>query len=343
MFTRLISSVLIVTSSFVLAIGQTSPEAKKDAERAAQTLAFSLGGQGGYLGVQTTEVSSENFSKFGLSSVRGVAVEKVMENSPAAAAGIIANDVIVRINNDEVTSTRKLTRLISEIAPDHQVTVTLLRGGREQQITATLGKRPTPKFGDGNFTFAMPEFKGKFEGPDMKALEEKLKNLPKGEGPHVFSFPEGEGKSLVWRAGQGRMIGIGVTALTKQLAEHFKVESGVMINSVRENSPAAKAGLKAGDIITELDGKAVKGDFDLIRGINEKKEGDVQLTIVREGRRQTISVTPEKSKEAGFMFRTDDENGMMIPAAPPVPMVAPRVPVAPVAPAVPMLGFGRVI
>ncbi len=53
MFTRLFSSVLIVTSSFVLAIGQT-PEAKKEAERAAQTLAFTLGGSGGYLGVQTT-------------------------------------------------------------------------------------------------------------------------------------------------------------------------------------------------------------------------------------------------------------------------------------------------
>lgn len=338
MFTKLFSSVLIVTSSFLIAIGQT-PEAKKDAERAA--LAFTLGGSGGYLGVQTQEVDKDNFMKYGLSSVRGVAVEKVMENSPATAAGIQANDVIVRINNDEVTSTRKLTRLISEIAPDHQVTVTVLRGGREQQINATLGKRPTPKFGDGNFTFAMPEFKGKImELPELKGLEEKLKNLPKGEGPHVFTVPGGEGKSFVWRAGEGRMIGIGVTALTKQLAEHFKVDGGVMINSVRENSPAAKAGLKAGDIIVELDGKAVKGDFDLIRGINEKKEGDVQLTIVRDGRRQMISVTPEKSKEAGFMFRTDgDESGMIPPAPPLAPMAAPRAPVAPMAP----LGFNKVI
>ncbi len=339
MLTKLLSSVLIVTSSFLIAIGQT-PEAKKDAERAAQTMAFTLGGSGGYLGVQTTEVDKDNLTKYGLSSVRGVAVEKVMENSPAAAAGILANDVIVRINNDEVTSTRKLTRLISEIAPDHQVTVTVLRGGREQQIAATLGKRPTPKFGDGNFTFSIPEFKGKvMELPELKGLEEKLKNLPKGEGPHVFTVPDGEGKSFVWRAGEGRMIGIGVTALTKQLAEHFKVDSGVMINSVRENSPAAKAGLKAGDIITELDGKAVKGDFDLIRGINERKEGDVQLTIVRDGRRQTISVTPEKSKESGFMFRTDGDESGMIPAPPPAPMAAPRAPVAPMAP----LGFNKVI
>jgi serine protease Do len=341
MFEKLFSSLLIVTTSFVIAAGQSAPEAKKDAERGAQTFAFSPGGHGGYLGVQTQDIDKDNFAKFGLSSVRGVAVEKVLENSPAAAAGIQANDVIVRINNDEVTSTRKLTRLISEIAPDHQVSVTLLRGGREQQITATLGKRPTPKFGDGNFTFSVPEMRGNLEMPDLKGLEEKLKNLPRGEG-RVFTVPGGEGRSMVWRAGEGRMIGIGVTALTKQLAEHFKVDSGVMINSVRENSPAAKAGLKAGDIITELDGKAVKGDFDLIRGINEKKEGDVQVTIMRDGRRQTVNVTPEKSKENGFMFRTDGDESGMIPTPPPAPMVAPTAPLAPLAP-LSVFGLGRVI
>lgn len=340
MFTKLFSSFLIAASMVVAASGQTSPEAKKDAERGAQTFAFAMGG-GSYLGVQTTEVDKDNFTKFGLSSVRGVAVEKVMENSPAAAAGLLANDVIVRINNDEVTSARKLTRLISEIAPDHQVTLTVLRGGSEQQITATLGKRPAPAFGDGNFTFSVPEFKGKFDMPDLKGLEEKLKNLPRGNS-QVFTFPGGEGRSMVWRAGESRMIGIGVTQLTKQLAEHFKVESGVMINSVRENSPAARAGLKAGDIIVELDGKAIKGDYDLIRGINEKKEGDVQVTIMRDGRRQTISVTPEKSKESGFMFRTDDDDNGLIPPAPPVPMAAPRAPMAPAAP-IAAFGFGRVI
>lgn len=338
MFKQILAFGVIVTSSFILATGQT-PEKKKEGKVIERTFAFTMDGNGGYLGVQTEEIDKDNFAKFGLTAVRGVGVEKVLENSPAAAAGILANDVIVSVNGDEVTSTRKLTRLISEIAPDHQVTVTLLRGGREQQITATLGKRPTPKFGDGNFTFSIPEWKGKIEMPELKGLEEKLKNLPK-DGPHVFGVPGGEGKAYVWRAGEGRMIGIGITPLTKQLAEHFKVDGGVMINSVRENAPAAKAGLKAGDIIVELDGKTVKSELDLIRGINEKKEGDVQLTVVRDDRRQSVSVTPEKSKDSGFFFENDDENGM-IPARPSMPMV-PRVPVAPMAP-VTMLGFGRVI
>lgn len=297
MFRNLLSSILIVTSSFVIAIGQT-PEAPKEKEL-ARSFAFTFDGDGAYLGVQTQEVNKENFAKFGLSSVRGVAVEKVVENSPAAAAGLKGGDVIVRFNGEEVTSTRKLTRLIGEVDPDHQAKITILRNGREQDVTATMGKRPAPKFADGNFLLRTPM-------PPMAPMP-NLKDFPRVEMPQIYGVPDGEGRSFTWRAGEGRMIGVGVTPLTKQLAEHFGVANGVMINNVRENSPAAKAGLKAGDIIVESEGKAVKREIDLIRTINEKKEGDVQLTIVRNGNRQIVTVTPEKSKESGFFFETGDE------------------------------------
>lgn len=358
MLNRYLSSVMIVTSAFTLVIGQT-PEPKKDKVITPQAFAFSFDGDGGYLGVQTQEVSKDNFAKFGLRDVRGVAVEKVLENSPAAAAGIKDGDVIVRFNGDEITSSRKLTRLVGEVDPDHQVKLTILRNGSEQEITATLGKRPTPKFGEGNFKFAMPpmdkfdvvpDFKN-FENfkdlPDFKNFENlkdlpQWKEFPKGEMPQVFMTPKGEGEHFSWRMGEGRQIGVGVSPLTKQLAQHFGVESGVMISDVRENSPAAKAGLKAGDIIVEADGKAVKGDLDLIRTVNAKKEGDVSITIVREGKRQTISVTPEASKDGGFLFRTHDEGGWTSPPAMPAMPAIKMTPATPMAP-MPLLRHGRII
>jgi membrane-associated protease RseP (regulator of RpoE activity) len=116
--------------------------------------------------------------------------------------------------------------------------------------------------------------------------------------PRVESFPPGApDQPFVWRMGSGRRIGVGVTTLTKQLSEHFGVAGGLMINEVRADSPAAKAGLKAGDIIVEAEGKEVKGEMDLIRAIQEKKDGDVTLTIVRDRNRQTIRVTPEEAKD----------------------------------------------
>lgn len=370
MYIRSFLSVLIVTSSFILAFGQDAPEAKKEREqeraKAAKTFAFSFDGDGGYLGVQTQEVNKENFSKFGLREVRGVAVEKVMENSPAAAAGLQAGDVIVRFNREEITSTRKLTRLISEVAPDHPVSLTVLRNGDEKDLKATLGKRQMPQFENGNFSFSMPEIdklnleKELKNLPDLKNLRE-LKELQKGDGPMVFTLPnDGEGKNFMWKTGARRQIGISVYPLTKQLSENMGVESGVMINDVREDSPAAKAGLKAGDIIVEAGGKAVKNNMDLIRAISDKKEGDVQFTIIRDKNRQTISVTPEAAKDSGFVFQTDgDDEGLIIapppgemrlttPAIPSAPMAAPgqfMVPVRPMIAPMPAVPFipGRVI
>ncbi|MEO6654675.1 MAG: PDZ domain-containing protein [Pyrinomonadaceae bacterium] len=336
MFNRSFLSILIVTSAFTFVFGQT-PEAKKEKEKAMQSFAFAFEGDGGYLGVQTQEVNKENFAKFGLRDVRGVAVEKVFENSPAAAAGIQNGDVIVRFNAEEITSTRKLTRLISEVAPDHQVKLTVARGGSEQEINATIGKRPMQKFEGGNFNFSTPA--------PMGNLDRYKELLTLKDLPEMKNFPKGEGQNFVWRPGEGRHIGIVVTSLSKQLADHFGVESGVMISDVRENSPASKAGLKAGDIIVDVDGKPVKGDFDLIRAINEKKEGDVALAISRDGKRQTISVTPEASKDSGFMFRNEDDvdiPSVPAPAAMPTGRLTP--PVTPLLPArVITLRGGRII
>lgn len=271
-------------------VSAQTPEAKKDAEKALKAFSWSFDGGGSYLGVQTGEVTKENFSKYGLRDVRGVAVEKVMDDSPAQAAGLQTGDVIVRFNGEDVTSVRKLTRLIGEVAPDHQAKLTILRAGTEREITATLAKRQGLRFENGAFSVAVPDALGKVEFPPMPEI------APMPPMPRIEGLPGGQGDYFVWRSGSGRRIGVGITPLTKQLSEHFGVEGGVIINNVRENSPAARAGLRAGDIIVEVDGKAVKGEGDVLRAIAEKKEGDVSLTIVRDRNRQTISVTPEEMK-----------------------------------------------
>ncbi|MFN6962157.1 MAG: PDZ domain-containing protein [Pyrinomonadaceae bacterium] len=293
-----------VAAGLTAAHAQNAP---KPPERpsAPQAFAWTTGIESsGYLGVQTEDVSRENFAKFGLKEVRGVAIEKVMDNSPAAAAGIQAGDVIVRFNGEEITSVRKLTRLISEVAPDHRAKVTVIRGGSERDIEVTIGKRPAPEFAGavGGAPF------GRFELPEMGRLP-MPPAAPEGEW-REFEFPGGRGRAFTMVRG-GRQIGVVVTGLTKQLAEHFKVDGGVMVTEVRENTPAAKAGLKAGDIIVEADGKPVKDDMDVIRAINGKKDGEaVQITFVRAGKRETVSVVPEAAKDGGFNFRMGDRAPM---------------------------------
>jgi serine protease Do len=334
---------LLAFSSCTIVYTQKTPESPKPADKAPKPSVwnFQFDGGGSYLGVEPQDVTRDNLGKFGLSEVRGVGVEKVLENSPAAAAGLQAGDVIVKFDGEELASVRKLTRLIAEVAPDHRVRLTILRGGSERELTVTMGRRDLPQLFNGEFR---PELL-----PNLESFP-KMPNLPNAQimpkMPAVPVTPDGKGDVLIWKNdgdntfffGSNRQIGVGVSSLTKQLGDYFGVPEGrgLLVTSVRENSPAAKAGLKAGDIILEAEGKEVKGNLDLVRAVNEKKEGEVTLTIIRDKNRQTVRVTPEAIKgdfAPLFEGKLPEMNYQMTqpptPAAP-VQTVAPTVrPAAP--------------
>ncbi len=325
MFRKLFVLCFIAVFGSLLISAQT-PEPRKDGDKDARVFTWAFDGGGSYLGIETGEVTRENFAKLGLREVRGVVVEKVVDGSPAAAAGIQAGDVIVSFNGEAVTSSRKLTRLLNEVSPDHVVKVTVIRGGAERDMSVTVGKRPMPKWDESSFNLKFPD---NFPNVDIPNIPmPKIQPMPKIDVmPNIDvvpNLPNWNGDDFVFHIGGGRQIGVGIMPLTKQLAEHFGVENGLLVNNVRENSPAAKAGLKAGDIIVEAEGKAVRGDGDLVRAINEKKGGEVTLTIVRNGNRQTIKVTPEERKGFGFdgPFPPNgpEQMKLMRPPAPGTPM-----------------------
>jgi serine protease Do len=253
----------------------------------------------GYLGVETVEVTKQNIAKYGLSTVRGVAVEKVVENSPAQQAGVKIGDVIIAIDGEEVSSIRKLIRIISEISADHQAKLTILRNGEEREITVTLSKRPPEKFDGGTFRIGVPMPIG--EG---RIMQMPIPDLPSSDGEILV---RSNGGNTVVFYNEDRQIGARVTPLSKQLADYFGVSEGkgMLITEIIEDSPAVKAGLKAGDVIVELDGKQITNQLELTRSLMAKKEGEVSLTIVRDKNRQTIKVLPSIVKRNGRIIKDE--------------------------------------
>ncbi|MBA2619683.1 MAG: PDZ domain-containing protein [Acidobacteria bacterium] len=301
MIRKLFVSALVSVSA---AAGVFAQQTGVPVERQMSRTILSAPFGGSYLGVQSEEITKENFAKYGLREVRGVGVGEVIKDSPAERAGLKTGDVIVRFGGEEVTSVNKLTRLINEVAPDHEARITILRGGSsEQDLTATLGKRKTAQF-QGAF-----DSQGGFY-PEMTPFP-RVPQTPRVPLPPMSGF-DGNNAFTFFNNAASRQIGVGATPLTKQLGDYFGVAGGegLLISSVRENSPAARAGLKAGDIVTEVDGKAVKTNVDLIRAVGDKKEGDVTLTIVRDKNRQTIRVTPEAAKAAPALFQYFDGNNL---------------------------------
>ena len=294
MFRKTFTLIMLMALTGALALAQDAPKTeKKDSKekKASRAYSFSFGGGSSYLGIHMKEVTKDNYSEFGLSDVRGVAVNKVVEDSPAAKAGFKKGDVLVRFNGESVTSVRKLRRLISEVAPDHTAQVTVVRGGSEQNFSVKMGKRRgmlySTRAGIGSIN--IPEI----VIPRMPTIP----RTPRSPKAPVIAF------------GMGRTIGVSVTPLSKQLGDYFGVSDGkgLLVKDVRKDSPAAKAGLKAGDVIVEVDGKKVSRTFDLMRAVGAKKEGDVKLTVVRDKQSREINVTPEKSEGKNrFFFREGD-------------------------------------
>jgi C-terminal processing protease CtpA/Prc len=135
---------------------------------------------------------------------------------------------------------------------------------------------------------------------DGRKVRIELKNVTISEALNLVLLQEGlyseeVGPKTILVASRVRgtsipQIGVGITPLTLQLAQYFGVEGGILINNVRRDSPGAKAGLKAGDVIVAIGDKPVYGALGVIRAISDKKESDFTLRIVRDRKDQTVSL-----------------------------------------------------
>ncbi|HLL71849.1 MAG TPA: PDZ domain-containing protein [Pyrinomonadaceae bacterium] len=390
---KTLASLALLFTFLLCAPGVGAQEAQSRRSQTDGAYAFAFGGN--HLGVSVESVTRENMNNFNLrGEPRGVAVREVAEGGPAAKAGLQKNDVILRFDGEQVSSVQKLQRLINESAPEHTARLSVSRNGAEQELSVKLGRGETfTSRSFGNFRFPEGQAFG-FNTDDFKRQAEELthnseewkrrsKELQRNSEEWKKRAKElqldsqelrkdleekfrakgfGENFTLVY-GGSARRIGITTQTLTDQLADYFGVGTGggLLVTSVVENSPAAKAGLKAGDVVTEVDGARLKTAGELARALNRKDEGDVTITVMRDRKTRTLKVTPDRSQhEPTFLtpnaFGTTapialiaPRTGVMprpaMPARPVItPLVAPRAPLAPriyatprIAPAAPLV------
>jgi membrane-associated protease RseP (regulator of RpoE activity) len=347
--TLLSLTAFVLLASSVVARAQTTTPAPSvppapsapsapSAPPAPEAFATAFFDDGNFLGVHVEDVTRENAARYQLTGEpRGVGVKEVIKGSPAERAGVRAGDVILRFDGESVTSVRKLTRLIEESAPEHAAHLTVSRNGSEQEVSATLSRRDhfapaiggtlMPGFDAEGLKRMSEEFGARsgewqLKGDEMrKRLEELQREHPEG----MFTF------------GSSRRIGVTTSTLSRQLADYFGVSNGVLVNSVEANSPADKARLKAGDIITEADGTKVEDAGDLSGILNRKEEGEVTLTVVRDKKQRTLRVTPERRQPQGRLLTP----GAFRVESPIAAVALPRVTIAPrvmVAPSVRVIG-----
>jgi len=215
---------------------------------------------GSQLGMSVRELRSGEVSSATLEA-GGVMVEEVRADSPASKAGLKRGDIITEFGGERVRGVRHFLRLVTETPAGRAVKATIVRGGERQVLSVT------PEMPDRDrFTLSIPDVR-----------------LPR---PDIFN-PRGR-------------LGVTLAPLTDQLASYFGVKEGVLVSAVEPDSPAAQAGLKAGDVITSVAGHAVNDPADVSARIREATPGlPMDVRVVREKKEVTLKATiPERRQLA---------------------------------------------
>lgn len=223
----------------------------------------------GWLGVEIAEVSPEKAKELKMPRPEGVIVSEVLPDGPSAKAGLQAKDVILEYDGQPVEGTVQFRRLVRETPPGRSVSVEVARNGHDEKLTVQVGN-------------------------SARSMDTRLREvLPPRNFNFKFSMPE-------LFPSMTPVLGIQAEDVSGQLGTYFHVpgEAGVLIREVSPNSAAAKAGLKAGDVITHVDGAAVKTVDDLREHLRDRREQkSVSLTIIRQGSEIKVPVTIEAPTE----------------------------------------------
>jgi serine protease Do len=244
-------------------------------------------GTSSYLGVDIMDITSDRLGTLKLKEEKGVEVTMVDQDAPAGKAGIREHDVILTLNGTPIESKTQLHRMIHETPPGRVVTLGLSRDGQPLAIKVQLADRSREFFKMGGMD------------KDFHVEIPPIPNLPDFDIPNV-------GVVVVHSSMRS---GLMVENLTPQLGEFFgaKNGNGVLVRSVEKGSRADKAGLRAGDVITRVANQPVHDTSDFSNALRSHSAGSVNVSVIRDKKEQTLTITLPERKDSGEMIEESIE------------------------------------
>jgi serine protease Do len=211
----------------------------------------------GYLGIGIQPLSTDIAAGLGLPKDKGEIVASVEASGPAARAGIKQGDVILRINNSDVTYDNTLSYIVANTPVGTSVPIELIRDGQRKTITATVAQRPA----------------------------ESIVQARAGLTPDV---DDSDTKKDAGAEAAKASLGITLQPLTAQLRQQLRVPEtvkGVVIAGINPSSDAAAEGLQRGDIILQINQKPTTTPAEAAAAVNAAKAAgrDTVLMLVQRG------------------------------------------------------------
>jgi serine protease Do len=210
----------------------------------------------GYMGILPQELTPELAKQFNVPNDHGVAIAQVEPSSPAEKSGLKVGDVITGINGNPIDDVNGFRLQVAGFAPGTTIHLKIARNGQAMDMPVTLGEL------------------------DLEA---------EANGRRPGNLPEGGEK--------GALQGVTVQALNSDLRRQMQLPegtSGVVITDLADDSPAAQAGLQSGDVIVQVNHRAVNTVADFNQAVKQGATKDSTLLLVRRGQGTQFLVVPNK-------------------------------------------------
>jgi len=211
----------------------------------------------GWLGVSIQDVTPRLARDKELKVKEGAYVNEVVEESPADSVGIEEGDVITEFNGKKIELAEDLTKEVRETKPGTKVNLNANRNGEKKTFAVNIGRN-------------------------------KMHRLFGMSMPHPMNIPHP--KKIIFR-NLGTIEGMELMELNKQLGEYFEAPNGrgVLVKEVEKESNAAKAGMKAGDVITKVGDETIKDIDDIHDALEDAEEGGkLNVELIRKGKKSTV-------------------------------------------------------
>jgi serine protease Do len=265
---------------------------------------FLLHSSPGYLGVDVRDVDQDRVTALKLKDGHGAEIVAVDHDAPAAKAGLKVHDVILQMNGQRIDGCDQLRRLLRKQPPGRSVAFVVARDGSSVNLSVQLADRVLLEQQAWSQHFSVP-------APAGAPATVEAQSSPQANNPQANSAPIPGAQSFVGSSGGSHFlgtlipnplyVGADVNPVHSQLADYFGVTSGtgLLVENVDGQSPASRAGLRAGDVILRVNSIPMVTRNDWLKAIRSNRGRQVQVTIMRNKQELSLVMSAGEPKGKG--------------------------------------------
>ncbi len=247
----------------------------------------------GYLGVEFHDLADDQVNALRLQGPHGAEITMVDHDGPAGKAGLQPHDIVLQINGQNIDHADELRRKIRESSPGAAVSLSILRQGRAMTVEAKLANRQDVE------RMAWQ----RMTSPEPPAPSDEVQSIliERFTVEEPAPKPQAHGQSFIGSVLRTTpYTGATLETMEPQLAGFFGAppKTGLLVHGVEANSPAALAGLRAGDVVLKMDASNVASTSDWAKHLRANKGQAVSLTVLRDKHEVTLTLAPDLKKHS---------------------------------------------